>query len=370
MKSQGKKIFVGVSGGVDSSVALALLKEAGHDVTGVFLKVWSPDWLPCEWRDERRSAMRVCATLGVPFMTLDCEQEYKDTIVDYMLSEYAVGRTPNPDVFCNKHVKFGVFLDKARALGADAVATGHYARIIEGKLMEAVDTEKDQSYFLHQLSGEQLAHALFPIGDLRKSEVRELARKFALPTAEKKDSQGLCFIGKVDMKEFLSHYLGDLPSAQPGDVLDQAGAVIGRHDGALFYTIGERHGFDIFKKSDHDPRMFVVAKNMEKNTVTVGEVKKVIDNGDGEADSNSQSQTFQIRDMHWIGGNEPDLSKEYGIRFRYRQEQQMCRVVKKNDAAAGENSYEIISPVPQIVASGQLAVVYDGHMCLGGGVIE
>ena len=206
-----EKVFVGVSGGVDSSVALALLQKAGYDVTGVFLKVWSPDFLPCEWRDERRSAMRVCATLGVPFLTLDCEKEYKEMVVDYMLSEYKAGRTPNPDVFCNKYVKFGVFLKKALEAGVTHVATGHYAQVEKRVnyflLKEAVDTDKDQSYFLSQLGQHELSHALFPIGHLKKSEVRTLAREFNLPTAEKKDSQGICFVGKVDMEEFLKEDL-------------------------------------------------------------------------------------------------------------------------------------------------------------------
>ena len=353
-------------------MALALLQEQRYDVTGVFLKVWSPDFLPCTWRDERRSAMRVCATLGVPFMTLDCEKEYKELVVDYMLNEYKAGRTPNPDVFCNKYVKFGVFLEKALELGADYVATGHYAQVSsssfrptsrnpETLLLESVDKEKDQSYFLHQLGPEQLVHTMFPIGHLHKSEVRKLAKKFNLPTADKKDSQGLCFIGKVDMKEFLAHYIKPeegLPrqsGATAGDVLDEKGEVIGRHDGAVFYTIGERHGFEIFKKSESDTPLFVVAKDIEKNTITV--VSK--------AEYTTIQKSFVVRDMNWCSGKVPDLDKKYDIRFRYRQEKQKCQIKFEN------GKYEIIPDEAQFgVANGQSAVVYDGEVCLGGGVIE
>jgi tRNA-uridine 2-sulfurtransferase len=365
-----KKVFVGVSGGVDSSVALALLKEQGFDVTGVFLKVWSPDWLPCTWRDERRSAMRVCATLGVPFIALDCEKEYKENIVDYMISEYKAGRTPNPDVFCNKYIKFGVFLNKALEMGADFVATGHYSisqkskvEIQKWELVEAEDKEKDQSYFLHQLNQEQLSHTLFPIGHLQKSEVRKLAEKYGLPTAEKKDSQGLCFIGKVDMKEFLSHYI----ESKPGKVLNESGEVIGNHNGAVFYTIGERHGFEITKKSDADHRMFVVAKDMERNTIAVGsKLEAGSSKSEGDEKVIIQDSRFKIlaSTMNWIDGTPPDLSSSFDIRFRYRQEKQKCQIKINGDV------YKIIPEKEQFgVASGQLAVIYDGEVCLGGGSV-
>jgi tRNA-specific 2-thiouridylase len=349
------KVYVGVSGGVDSSVALALLQEQGYDVTGVFLKVWSPDFLPCTWRDERRSAMRVCATLGVPFMTLDCEKEYKELVVDYMLNEYKAGRTPNPDVFCNKYVKFGVFLQKALECGADYVATGHYALAnytneIECELLESADKEKDQSYFLHQLGPEQLAHVMFPIGHLHKSEVRELAKKFNLPTAEKKDSQGLCFIGKVDMKEFLAHYI----TSEKGNVLNEKGEVIGRHDGAVFYTIGERHGLTLNAKNENNPRMFVISKDMQTNTITVSP----------KVDFGGDTQGFSLTEVNWISGRQPDLDKKYDVRFRYRQEKQKCLIERDG------NTYKIIPDEPQFdVALGQSAVIYDGEICLGGGVI-
>jgi tRNA-specific 2-thiouridylase len=374
------KVFVGVSGGVDSSVTLALLQEQGFDVTGVFLKVWSPDFLPCTWRDERRSAMRVCATLGVPFLTLDCEKEYKDLVVDYMLAEYKAGCTPNPDVFCNKYVKFGTFLAKALKMGADYVATGHYARVREFpisnfqfsngeqkkyELLESNDKEKDQSYFLHQLNQEQLSHTLFPIGHLQKSEVRELAKKFGLPTAEKKDSQGLCFIGKVDMKEFLAHYI----DAKSGDVLSESGEVIGRHDGAVFYTIGERHGFVVstprtiadLTQIDAEgnivrPRYYVIAKDISANTITVS----------SKADSSHEKLTsYKLKAISWVSEKSPDFSDTFDIRFRYRQEKQKCKIIRTGD------SYKIIPESPQFgIAPGQSAVIYSGDICLGGGIIE
>ncbi len=389
MNTKKPKVFVGVSGGVDSSVSLALLQKEGYDVTGVFLKTWYPEWMQCDWKEERRSAMRVCATLRVPFMTLDCEGEYKKEVVDYMLREYADGRVPNPDVFCNKYVKFGVFLQKALEMGADFIATGHYARnsddshsskgmpyfsaekssrsrsdelrkpLLESessefRLLESVDKEKDQSYFLYTLGQEELKHVLFPVGGMSKPQVRKLAEKFGLPTAHKKDSQGLCFIGKVDMKEFLLHYI----KTQPGNVLNTAGEVIGRHDGALLYAIGERHGFEITKKSPNDPRFFVVSKDLEKNTITVA---------DREAEESAQfaAKEIIIKDLYFVLDVEPKLPLKTSVRIRYRQSKQGCMLQKKSDG------YHIIFDVPQEgVSIGQSAVLYNDEVCLGGGVIE
>jgi tRNA-uridine 2-sulfurtransferase len=392
-----KKVFVGVSGGVDSSVALALLQEQGHDVTGVFLKVWHPDWLPCDWKEERRSAMRVCATLGVPFLTLDCEAEYKRDVADYMIREYAAGRVPNPDVFCNKYVKFGVFLEKALEMGADYIATGHYSSIREGQnsndkgqkentntyeLLESADKNKDQSYFLHTLNQHQLSHTLFPIGHLQKPEVRALAEKFGLPTATKKDSQGLCFIGKVDMKDFLSHYI----TAEKGNVLNTAGEVIGTHEGAIFFAIGQRHGFDVTKKTPTESRYFVVAKDLAANTITVAH--KV---WEGLTFPNQASpyaaKSVIIRDLHWItprsdlgetevGKVRPSHTETSGFacsaRIRYRQEKQECVVTRLvGEQAEQHHGYRITFATPQEgVSVGQSAVLYDGDICLGGGIIE
>lgn len=399
MENKKLKVFVGVSGGVDSSVSLALLKEAGFDVTGVFLKVWHPEFLPCDWKEEKRSAMRVCATLGVPFLTIDCEKEYKKEVVDYMIAEYKAGRTPNPDIFCNKYVKFGIFLKKALEMGVDFVATGHYAQnlifdkslspqeISENgyfstekflvlapsssqcfrnllpqqdlskyrfELYESNDKNKDQSYFLYTLNQEQLSKILFPIGHLTKPEVRKLAEKFNLSTATKKDSQGLCFIGKVDMKDFLSHFI----EIKKGDVLNSKGEIIGIHDGALFYTIGQRHGFTITKKTPNDPSFFVVAKDVEKNTITVADKES-------QSDLVFNTKEVFVKDIHFIDGVEPVFPLECQVRIRYRQEKQNCRIEKNKDG------YKIYFEKPQNgVAIGQSAVFYQGDKCLGGGIIE
>ncbi len=350
------KVFVGVSGGVDSSVSLALLKEAGYDVTGVFLKVWSPDFLPCDWREERRSAMRVCATLDVPFMTIDCEAEYKKEVVDYMIREYKEGRVPNPDVFCNKYVKFGIFLKKALELGADFIATGHYAQNLKGEvfeLTESVDKNKYQSYFLYTLGQNELSHTLFPVGHLTKPEVRALASKFELPTAEKKDSQGLCFIGRIDMKDFLNHFI----NTKEGDVLNTKGEAVGTHSGAILYTIGQRHGFTISKKSADEPRYFVISKDLEKNTITVA-------SKENESDIVYSTKKIFLKDLHSISGKELN-SKNIEVRIRYRQEKQKALLEKNTEG------YYITFENPQNgVAVGQSAVLYQNDICLGGGIIE
>jgi tRNA-specific 2-thiouridylase len=207
MKTKGRKIFVGISGGVDSSVAAYLLKKQGYDVHGIFVKTWSPDWLPCTWVDEKRDAMRVCASLNIPFHFLDAEEQYKNGVADYMITEYRSGRTPNPDVLCNRVIKFGIMWEYAKAYGAEAIATGHYAQTDGEHLQKGLDESKDQSYFLWMLSKEDLKHVLFPIGHLQKVEVRKLAQRAKLFTSDKKDSQGICFLGDVDMREFLSHYI-------------------------------------------------------------------------------------------------------------------------------------------------------------------
>lgn len=353
------RIFVGVSGGVDSSVALVLLKNEGYDVAGVFLKVWHPDFLPCDWREERRDAMRVCATVGVPFFTLDCQKEYKKEVADYMIREYGLGRVPNPDVFCNKYVKFGVFLQKAMKMGADYVGTGHYAINIESKgkghqLLEGVDKNKDQSYFLYTLEQKQLQHILFPVGDKTKPQVRKLAKKFGLPTAEKKDSQGVCFLGKLDMKEFLSHYI----NIKCGDVVNSKGQIIGNHNGSMFYTIGQRHGFTITKKTAEDPRYFVTSKDLKKNTITVA--NKVDEKGVVYS-----INKLILSQVHFIHGKEPKFPFKITVRIRYRQKKQMCVLDKK-----GGEYYVTFDDLQNAVTEGQSAVFYHNNVCLGGGIIE
>ena len=344
--SKKQKVFVGVSGGVDSSVSLALLRNQGYDVVGCFIKTWQPDFITCTWKEERRDAMRVCAHLDVPFITIDAEKEYKDNVGEYFINEYKAGRTPNPDVMCNKEIKFGVFLRHALAHGADYVATGHYAQVKDGVLRAGADKAKDQSYFLWTLTKEQLGHVLFPVGHLEKKQVRKLAEKYNLPTAEKKDSQGVCFLGPVDMKEFLSHYI----DKKRGDVLGIDGKIIGYHDGALFFTLGERHGFTITEKGHEDNRLYVVARDLERNTITV-------------TDKETGSLTNAKKEIHLENTNwniVPTKGKDYFARIRYQQSLQLCRV--ENDTVIFDTAQDSASP-------GQSLVVYDGEICLGGGII-
>ena len=283
-----KTVFVGMSGGVDSSVSAALLQQQGYTVVGVFIKTWHPDFIKCNEEEERRDAMRVATYLDIPFLTFDFEDVYKKEVADYMIAEYKGGRTPNPDVMCNKHVKFGAFLKKALEMGADYVATGHYAKNKKKMLSrssnsnlgavnqsnrayraestsfysleKANDPSKDQAYFLWTLKQVQLSKILFPVGHLNKTEVRKLALKFKLPTAEKKDSQGICFLGAVDLKDFLKHYIKE----KKGRVLNERGEEIGFHNGAVFHTLGERHGFTITKKNPNDGAYYVVGKDVKK----------------------------------------------------------------------------------------------------------
>jgi tRNA-specific 2-thiouridylase len=338
-------VFVGVSGGVDSSVSLAILKEQGFNVVGCFIKTWQPDFIECTWKEERRDAMRICATLDVPFLTIDAEEEYKNAVGMYMVNEYKAGRTPNPDVMCNKEVKFGVFLKKALELGADFVATGHYAREKDGKLFKGKDESKDQSYFLWTLVSEQLKKIKFPVGHLQKSEVRKIAEKYNLLTAEKKDSQGVCFLGPIDMKDFLGHYI----DVQIGDVLNTKGEKIGHHDGALFYTLGERHGFTITEKGTEDKRLYVVERDLEKNTITVSE---------NINQTKESKNKIEIESANWI--TKPEFDKTYEARIRYQQKLEKCQI---------EGEFVIFENEQSLATSGQSVVVYDGEECIGGGII-
>ena len=338
--------------------------------------------------------MRVAAHLNIPFITIDLEKEYKQGVIDYMISEYRAGRTPNPDVMCNKTVKFGAFYDWAMKQGADFVATGHYAIVAREvspysssgymsrlarraftlgafapprapyaehgdtslHLYAGNDRNKDQSYFIWNIKKEQLAHILFPIGDIEKAEVRKLARKFGLPNAEKKDSQGLCFIGKIDFKEFLQHYM----KTEKGNVLNERVEVIGTHNGALFFTIGERHGFSIEdkRKSTNDAPYFVIEKDVEQNTITVS------NKGNDEL-LPSATKIVRLEKVNWIDGEVPDFEHPLLARSRYRQELQVVRIRSSNIT---ETVLEFESP-QDTLTPGQSLVVYDGEKCLGGGVI-
>lgn len=372
------KVFVGLSGGVDSSVSAALLKNDGYEVVGVFMKTWHPDFLPCMWKEERQDAMRVAAHLDIPFLTFDLEDAYKHGVADYMIREYKAGRTPNPDVMCNKEVKFGAFLERSLALGADCIATGHYARVrrqagtkkgptlkrsgakqsdggrlvlVEyADLLVGVDEEKDQSYFLWTLGQKQLSHTLFPVGGMKKSAVRELARKFGLPTAEKKDSQGVCFVGDLDMKEFLNQFIPQ----KKGNVLNTKGEIVGIHSGALFYTLGERHGFTITKKTSSEVRYYVVAKDVKKNTITVAHEEYMLEIGG--------KKQITLNSTNWIS-TLPIPNHAYTAQIRYHGAYLPCVVVEKFNG-----DVELVFETPQLVASGQSVVLYAGEVCMGGGV--
>jgi len=351
-KNKNKTVFVGMSGGVDSSVTAALLQEQGYDVVGVFIKTWHPDFLVCTEEDERRDAMRVAAHLDIPFLTFDFEKEYKEGVADYMISEYKKGRTPNPDVMCNREVKFGAFLKKALSMGADFVATGHYAQNKNNSLLKGNDPMKDQSYFLWTLTPEQIKHVMFPVGHLPKPEVRKLAKKFKLPVAEKKDSQGICFLGAVDIKVFLKHYI----KSEQGKVLNEKGEEIGYHDGAVFYTLGERHGFTITKKGNNDSAYYVIEKDIKNNILTVSEKKSII--------SKSTNISFSLISINWIS-QIPEEGKTYQAQVRYHGEFLNCKLSNiKNSTAIVSFEKEVL------VAPGQSIVFYSGNTCLGGGIKE
>jgi tRNA-specific 2-thiouridylase len=352
MSKSGKKVLVALSGGVDSSVSAALLKDEGYEVHGAFIKTWTAPWMPCTWREERRDAMRVAALLHIPFHTIDLSKEYEEQVVQYLIDEYKKGRTPNPDVMCNKHIKFGGFFDWAMNNRYNFVATGHYAQRSDkdGKtlLLAGKDEKKDQTYFLWTLTQEHLRKTLFPVGGFEKKKVRELAESYKLPTASKKDSQGICFLGKVDMKDFLKHYI---PPEQ-GNVLDIAGEVIGHHDGAVFVTLGQRHGFTITKKTPESRPQYVVEKNIHDNTVTVAEENNKV---------TEKNKEIYLTDVNWIGQFEKDCS----ARLRYNQPLFEVRVQKDV-----EQTYVVPKNPQPYVPKGQSMVFYKNGVCLGGGIIS
>jgi tRNA-specific 2-thiouridylase len=340
-----QKVYVGMSGGVDSSVTAALLKQQGYDVTGVYMKNWSQD-LPgfvCPWQEDYQDAKRVAVQLGIDFKLYDFETEYRHKVVNYMVAEYQAGRTPNPDIMCNQEVKFKLFLETALGDGANLIATGHYSIIKDGQLYKGLDSAKDQSYFLYRVTEDALRHALMPIGDLKKPEVRKLAKKFGLATADKKDSQGICFVGKVGIKEFLLNELGPQPS---GPIIDQAGHEIGQHDGAIFYTIGQRHGLDVGGGLPY----YVARKDMKTNTVYV------------TTDLNDKTlwtKEVTLENLHWIN-NKPTGGKQYQARLRYRGPLVPCTFKDTKIVLADEQ---------RGLAAGQSAVLYDQAHVLGGGIV-
>ncbi len=391
-------VFVGLSGGVDSSVSAALLKEQGYDVVGVFIRTWHPDFLECNEEEERLDAMRVATHLNIPFLTFDFEDVYKKAVADYMITEYKAGHTPNPDVMCNKEVKFGAFLRKALSMGADFVATGHYAiknekytflnglaertreedrgpekKNISYFLNKGKDLTKDQAYFLWTLKQEQLSKIIFPVGHLEKMEVRKLAKKFKLPVAEKKDSQGICFLGAVDLKDFLKHYIQE----KKGEVRNENEEIIGYHDGAVFHTLGERHGFTITKKSPTDGAYYIIAKDIEKNILYVSQDKNYLKKSTDifllKNSSCSRQSRFQVsfqnnfclslKEVNWIS-QVPKENKKYTAQIRYHGEFLKCQIRNFKP-----DSVQVIFEKQILVDSGQSCVLYDKDICLGGGVI-
>ncbi len=333
-----KTVYVGLSGGVDSAVAAHLLKEEGHDVTGVFIKGWEPDFLPCTGTADRLSAMRVAAHLEIPFITLDLSEEYKRLVVDSFIAEYKAGRTPNPDVLCNRTIKFGAFWDHAQQAGADCIATGHYAETNGRVLRTARDHEKDQTYFLWTLREGDLVHTLFPIGKYKKAEVRKIAKKLGLPNATRPDSQGLCFLGHVDMHAFLKRYIPERRGA-----ITYGGETVGEHDGVWFYTIGQ-----------HVPisggtRLYVVGKDVNKNTLTVSDSPK----------PDRDRLSFNMTNVSWVSGSAPVGT----VLAQYRYHGPLVR------ARVNGTAVELYEPV--LAASGQSLVFYDSSRttCLGGGTI-
>ena len=350
-----KKVAVGLSGGVDSSVSAYLLKEAGHDVVGVYMKCWNAQEDGCVSDKDKNDAIKICAALNIPFKSLDFVKDYREKVIEYFYNAYESGLTPNPDVMCNREIKFGLFLDWAMGKGFDYVATGHYARISKGlevesglgkfQLLKGADVSKDQSYFLYVLEQEQLGKVLFPVGDMLKEEVRGLARKVGFHNFDKPDSVGICFIGDIDVRELLEERFGE----KKGAVLSVEGEVIGEHDGVWFYTIGQRHGFRVSKYFGMP--LYIVDKNADRNELVVGFTKDVLCN------------EFGVGSVHWIG-DVPKFPLKCDVRVRHLGKLHPATVV------FGENGLKVLVDEAIFgVAPGQSAVFYDGDVVLGGGII-
>ncbi len=356
-------VLMCLSGGVDSSVAAALLIEQGYEVTGAYMKQWSDsvnDSGSCTWREDRRDAIRTAAHLGIQCLTLDFEKEYKEWVMSYLYKEYEAGRTPNPDVMCNKFIKFGVWMEKAKELGFHFMATGHYASIDKSGdvalLQRAKDDNKDQTYFLHQITSKELETTLFPLGTYTKPEVRELAKKFALPTAEREESMGICFVGEVPMKDFLQKNI----AKSPGNIVFSDGTVLGQHEGLAFYTIGQRNvgahsgGLSGMQKGENKP-LYVVQKRFDTNELVVGFAE----------DPLLYKTTIDIDELHYISGISPGMPFACQVRFRHRQSLQEG-ILDQDE----QGRYSITTKEPQrAMTPGQFAVLYADDICIGGGVI-
>lgn len=352
------RVVVGISGGVDSSVAAYLLKQQGHDVVGLFMINWDADDGQCTAMEDYEDVKRVCDKIGIPYFSVNYAKEYYERVFTYFLDEYKKGRTPNPDVLCNREIKFGPFLEKAKALGADMIATGHYAKTFQkdGKtyLAKASDLTKDQSYFLNQLSQKQLSSVIFPLADITKKEVREIAKKLELSTAEKKDSTGICFIGERNFKKFLKQYL----PAQSGEIRTLDEKVVGQHDGLMYYTIGQRRGLNLGGTHDgNGERWFVLKKDLGKNVLYVsqGECQELFSNG------------LYATDFNWIPEKPKEKEIECFAKFRYRQPDQAVKVTVLEDRKIKVDFKE----KQRAITEGQFVVLYDKNgVCYGGGIID
>ena len=351
-------IVVGMSGGVDSSVAALMLQRAGEHVIGMFMDNWADDGSgECRAVEDRRDAVAVCGLLGIPLQVRDFSREYWDGVFTHFIAEYAAGRTPNPDVLCNREIKFRHILDAARALGAERIATGHYARVEHAhghwQLLRARDRGKDQSYFLHLLGQEALAATVFPLGDLAKGEVRAMARDAALPTAAKKDSTGICFVGERDFRDFLGRYL----PAREGDIRDPQGRVLGTHPGVFYFTLGQRGGLQLggIRGRDAAP-WYVVGKDVAGNVLYVDQ---------GHDSRWLQSTTAWTEAVHWIAGDAPGRRFAGTAQVRYRQQEEPCDVETMDDGTLRVR----FGRAQRAVTPGQSLVLYDGEQCLGGAVI-
>ncbi|MCK6257871.1 tRNA 2-thiouridine(34) synthase MnmA [Fictibacillus sp. KIGAM418] len=350
------RVVIGMSGGVDSSVAALLLKQQGYDVIGIFMKNWddTDEFGVCTATEDYNDVIAVANQIGIPYYAVNFEKEYWDKVFTYFLEEYKAGRTPNPDVICNKEIKFKAFLDHAMNLGADFVATGHYARVVEeegeAKMLRGVDENKDQTYFLNQLSQEQIEKTMFPIGELNKPEIRKIAAEAGLATAKKKDSTGICFIGERDFKEFLSNYL----PAKPGEMRTLNGDVKGKHDGLMYYTIGQRHGLGIGGSGDP---WFVVGKDLKENVLFVEQ------GFDHEA---LYSESLVAVKPSWVSPQPKEKTFHCTAKFRYRQPDKGVTVTQLDNG-----TLEVVFDEPQrAITPGQAVVFYDGDVCLGGATID
>lgn len=357
--SQPTRVIVGMSGGVDSSVAALLLLQQGYQVEGLFMKNWEEDdgTEYCTAKEDLADAQAVCDTLGIKLHTANFAAEYWDNVFEHFLAEYQAGRTPNPDILCNREIKFKAFLDYAKSLGAGLIATGHYVRRLDldgqSLLLKGVDTNKDQSYFLHAVGGGEIAQSLFPIGELEKPAVRALAEQHGLVTASKKDSTGICFIGERRFTDFLKQYL----PAQPGQIETTDGEVIGEHSGLMYHTIGQRQGLGIggMKNASEAP-WYVLAKDLERNVLIVGQ---------GNEHPWLFSRSLVARQINWINPLEISKPRRLSAKVRYRQPDQSCTLQPLADG------YQVVFDQPQrAVTLGQSIVFYDGDVCLGGGIIE